>query len=29
MERFAGLYGLKYEGMATNKSEAKELSEKI
>lgn len=29
MERFAGLYGLTYEGMATNKSEAKELAKKI
>lgn len=29
MERFAGLYGLTYEGMATNRSEAKKLAEKI
>lgn len=29
MSRFAGLYGLKYEGMATNAGEAKKLSAKI
>lgn len=29
MSRFAGLYGLDYQGMATNRSEAKMLSPKI
>lgn len=29
MSRFAGLYGLTYEGMVTNKSEADKLSEKL
>lgn len=29
ISRFAGLYGLKYEGMATNASEAKKLASKI
>lgn len=29
MERFAGLYGLTYEGMATNRQEAKKLAEKL
>lgn len=29
MSRFAGLYGLTYEGMATNKSEADKLSDKL
>lgn len=29
MSRFAGLYGLDYQGMATNKSEAKMLSSKV
>lgn len=26
MKRFAGLYGMKYAGMATNRSEAAKLS---
>lgn len=29
MSRFAGLYGLTYEGMVTNKSEADKLSDKL
>lgn len=29
MSRFAGLYGLTYEGMITNKSEADKLSDKL
>lgn len=29
MKRFAGLYGMKYEGMATNKAEADTLSEQF
>lgn len=29
MKRFAGLYGLTYEGMATTRAEAKKLSEKL
>lgn len=29
MKRFAGLYGMKYAGMATNRSEAGRLSEKL
>lgn len=29
MKRFAGLYGIKYAGMATNRSEAGRLSEKL
>lgn len=29
MSRFAGLYGLKYEGMATNQKEAEALSKKV
>lgn len=29
MERFAGLYGLEYEGMASNASEAEKLGEKL
>lgn len=29
MRRFAGLYGLSYEGMATNRKEAERLSAKI
>ncbi len=29
MKRFAGLYGMEYAGMATNRSEAAELSEKL
>lgn len=29
MKRFAGLYGMKYAGMATNRSEAVRLSEKL
>ncbi len=29
MERFAGLYGFTYEGMATNRSEAAKLSKKL
>jgi len=29
MSRFAGMYGFTYEGMATNKSQAKELKEKL
>lgn len=29
MQRFAGLYGLEYEGMASNTSEAKKLGEKL
>lgn len=29
MKRFAGLYGLKYEGMATSKAEANKLAEKL
>ncbi len=29
MKRFAGLYGMQYVGMATDRSEAKKLSEKI
>lgn len=29
MKRFAGLYGMKYGGMATNRSEAVKLSEKL
>lgn len=29
MERFAGLYGMGYAGMATNRSEAARLSEKL
>lgn len=29
MKRFAGLYGMKYAGMATNRSEAGKLSEKL
>lgn len=29
MKRFAGLYGMKYVGMATNRSEAVRLSEKL
>lgn len=29
MERFAGLYGLTYEGMATNRREAKELAKRL
>lgn len=29
MSRFAGLYGLTYEGMATNAGEAKKLSAKV
>lgn len=29
MKRFAGLYGMKYAGMATNKTEADKLSEQL
>ena len=29
MKRFAGLYGMGYAGMATNRSEAEKLSEKL
>lgn len=29
MKRFAGLYGMKYAGMATNKAEADKLSEQL
>lgn len=29
MKRFAGLYGLKYEGMATSKAEANKLADKL
>lgn len=29
MKRFAGLYGLEYEGMASNTQEAKKLGEKL
>lgn len=29
MKRFAGLYGMGYAGMATNRSEAARLSEKL
>ncbi len=29
MSRFAGLYGLKYEGMATNAAQAKKLAAKL
>lgn len=29
MKRFAGLYGIKYAGMATNRSEAAKLSKKL
>ena len=29
MKRFAGLYGMKYAGMATNHSEAAKLSKKL
>ena len=29
MKRFAGLYGMKYAGMATNRSEAAKLSKKL
>lgn len=29
MERFAGLYGLEYEGMATNRKEALALAQKL
>ena len=29
MKRFAGLYGMKYMGMATNAKEAGELNKKI
>ena len=29
MKRFAGLYGMEYAGMATNRSEAGRLSEKL
>ena len=29
MKRFAGLYGMEYAGMATNRSEAARLSEKL
>ena len=29
MKRFAGLYGMEYAGMATNRSEAVRLSEKL
>ncbi|MGM9698249.1 MAG: hypothetical protein ACI3Y0_06355 [Prevotella sp.] len=29
MSRFAGMYGFTYEGMATNKSEAKTLKSKL
>lgn len=29
MKRFAGLYGMEYAGMATNRSEAAKLSEKL
>ena len=29
MKRFAGLYGMKYAGMATNYSEAAKLSKKL
>lgn len=29
MSRFAGLYGLEYEGMASNTAEAKKLGEKL
>lgn len=29
MKRFAGLYGLEYEGMASNTAEAKKLGEKL
>lgn len=29
MSRFAGMYGFSYEGMATNKSEAKALRSKL
>lgn len=29
MKRFAGLYGLEYKGMATNKTEAEKLAEKL
>lgn len=29
MSRFAGMYGFTYEGMATNKSEAKTLAAKL
>lgn len=29
MKRFAGLYGMRYAGMATNRSEAVRLSEKL
>lgn len=29
MKRFAGLYGMKYEGMATNKTEALKLAQNL